>query len=546
MVEVRLVSCLTKVFCDEAPKPLRFAPEGLIGEKVAFQLAFRGGERSALIKLVIDSPIRQYIKLFRVRNVPVGFASYVCDDEDYLRKTSGLYPDLLTPPETERLRIYPDHWEAVWLEIDAEDALKAGEYPIRLTLINDSGETLGEAQTVYRRIVAALPPQELIHTRWFHCDGLCQYYNVTMFSEEFWRICKSFMRAAAEMSVNCILTPTHTPPLDTRVGGERLTCQLVDIKKQGDKYEFGFAKLERWVKLAQSAGMQYFEIAHLFTQWGAAHAPKIVAEVGGETRRIFGWETEAAGEEYVSFLKQYLPALKEELGRLGILDRCFFHISDEPNAQHLDDYLKAKSAVMDELKGLKVIDALSDIEFYNRGVVEKPVPASDKIRPFLDAHIEGLWTYYCCGQFQGVSNAFIAMPSARTRIIGTQLYKYDIEGFLQWGFNFYNSQYSDYPVNPYLTTDGDGFSPAGDCFIVYPGPEGTALPSIRAKVFAQAVYDLRALKKLESFIGKEAVVALMEEGTEPIEFDCYPKDEDYLFALRHRVNALIEEYAIKA
>ena len=125
------------------------------------------------------------------------------------------------------------------------------------------------------------------------------------------------------------------------------------------------------------------------------------------------------------------------------------------------------------------------------------MPSSNHIRPFLDANIEGLWTYYCCGQFKDVSNAFIAMPSARTRIIGTQLYKYCIEGFLQWGFNFYNSQYSEYPINPFLTTDGDGFSPAGDCFIVYPGSDGEAWPSIRSKTFAQGVCDLRALETLD-------------------------------------------------
>ena len=29
---------------------------------------------------------------------------------------------------------------------------------------------------------------------------------------------------------------------------------------------------------------------------------------------------------------------------------------------------------------------------------------------------------------------------ARTRVIGAQFWKYKIAGFLQWGYNFYNSQ----------------------------------------------------------------------------------------------------------
>jgi len=38
-----------------------------------------------------------------------------------------------------------------------------------------------------------------------------------------------------------------------------------------------------------------------------------------------------------------------------------------------------------------------------------------------------LWGYYCCWQAIEVSNHFLAQPSARNRIIGPQIYKYDIK-----------------------------------------------------------------------------------------------------------------------
>ena len=34
-------------------------------------------------------------------------------------------------------------------------------------------------------------------------------------------------------------------------------------------------------------------------------------------------------------------------------------------------------------------------------------------------------------------------------------------------------------MNPFLTTDGDGFSPAGDCYIVYPGKNLMPIETIR-------------------------------------------------------------------
>ena len=132
---------------------------------------------------------------------------------------------------------------------------------------------------------------------------------------------------------------------------------------------------------------------------------------------------------------------------------------------------------------------------------------------------------------------FMAMPSARNRILGVQLYKYAIEGFLHWGFNFYYSQSSDYLVNPYYITDGDGFAPAGDAFQVYPGPGGEPEESIRIMVTAQALYDLRALELLESLTSRQYVLELIDgELSEPVTFSRYPRSAQWLLNLRARVN----------
>ncbi len=542
MIDLRLVSCLEKVFEDEEPRRMSTAPEALKGEECAFQLAWRflnEGFASPFVRLHIESTITHYIRIYHVKQVPVSYPWIPCDDSNYLRTAPGLYPDPLIPWNDERLRAYSTHWESLWIEIIPDDTLSAGVYPIKLSLTDDVGVTIASVETQYTLYNVELPPQKLIHTRWFHCDALSNYYNVDMFSEEFWRICENFVRAASNMSINCLLTPVHTPPLDTRIGGERVTCQLVDIEVSDGHYYFNFEKLERWIHMAERCGIDYFEIAHLFTQWGAAHAPKIMAKVNGEQKRIFGWETDAGGSEYIKFLNAYIPALKHELNKLGVLERCFFHISDEPGADQIDAYLRAREGISEALKGLNVIDALSNIDFYLKGAVTKPIPASTHIQPFLDAGVKDLWTYYCIGQFKDVSNVFIAMPAARTRFIGIQMFKYGIKGLLQWGFNFYSSQYSDYAINPWLTNDGDGFSPAGDCFIVYPSQDGNAYPSLRSKLIKQAIQDMCALDGLAGRIGYERTVGLIEEGVRPITFSEYPTDNDYILKLRHRVNETI-------
>ena len=186
------------------------------------------------------------------------------------------------------------------------------------------------------------------------------------------------------------------------------------------------------------------------------------------------------------------------------------------------------------------MDALSDYDFYEQGIVEHPVPSNNHIEPFIENNVPDLWVYYCLGQGKEVSNRFIAMPSYRTRIMGLQMYKYDIKGFLQWGYNFYYDTLSYHGINPYLTSDNDCLGPAGDTFSVYPAEDGTAYESLRILLFHDAIQDMRALKLLESLYGKEYAVNLIEEGIEPITFKNYPRNADYLLNIREKINAAIK------
>jgi len=75
--------------------------------------------------------------------------------------------------------------------------------------------------------------------------------------------------------------------------------------------------------------------------------------------------------------------------------------------------------------------------------------------------------------------------------------------------------------------------------MVYPGADGKPLASLRMMVAQEAFNDYRALKLLEKLAGREAVLAIIDEGlAEPITFSCFPQNEDYLLRLRLDVNRL--------
>ena len=542
-MEYKLLSSLTKVFADEAPQEEQVSLSILRGETASFQVAVKD---FAMVRLHAWADGYK-VTLREVLQVPVTRACNPGVDDDYLRKAPGLYPDALRPVENPGQITTVGWWKSVW--IDAEPLENApADTEITVSLEVEEGgayQNVATLQVPVHLVNKQLPPQKLLQTNWFHCDCLADYYRVPVWSEEHWAIVENFLRSAARMGINLILTPIFTPALDTQVGGERTTNQLVDITCSGGEYSFGFEKLDRWVKLCLDCGMTHFEMAHLYSQWGSNRCPKIMATVDGVYRRIFGWETEGTSPEYAAFLASFLPALAERLRQLGIADRCFFHIMDEPHIEHLDCYLQQKGQAAPYLQGFKMMDALSDFAFYQTGAVEVPVPATNSpdLEKFLAADMEQLWLYYCCSQGKDVSNRFIAMPSQRTRMLGVQLYTYKAAGFLQWGFNFYNSRLSIRQIDPYAVTDSDEAFPAGDPFVVYPGEGGTALESLRYMNLRQAMHDLQALQLLESLAGREAVEKLIAETAGgPVTLDVYPRDKEFLPALRRKVNEAIETY----
>lgn len=548
-IKAKLISSLEKVFPEQEPcSPKEGLTLGALwGEEVSFQIAcYNGFEEPQWIKLKVISPLERYIRVRKVELVPSKFPAPVLRDEEYLRVTPGLFPDLLKSIKDNRVRLLPEQWKSLWVDVNVSEGIAPGAYPVRIEVTDKTGRVAANIDTRLEVIGARLPQLSLKHTEWFHGDCLADYYKIKVFSKRHWDIMANFIETAVRRNCNMILVPMFTPPLDTQIGGERTTIQLVDVEAKDGIYYFDFDKLKRFITMCRKKGIRYFEMSHLFTQWGAKAAPKIMATVKGKYKQIFGWDTPATGGEYERFLNCYLPNLTEKLKKWGIQDVTYFHISDEPGKQDLEHYKKALDIVSPCLKDFHMMDAISDYEFYKNGLVREPVCATDHIGPFLENKTENLWAYYCTCQSRQVSNRFMAMPSYRNRIYGIQAYKYGITGILHWGYNFYNSQYSLEQINPYENTDSSEAFPSGDSFLVYPGAEGKPEESIRIMVMDEAMNDYRAMQLLEQLAGRDKVFELIAGGCAgKLTFSEYPKSVDYLLKLRNSVNQEIKKEITK-
>ena len=556
MIRTKFISSLEKVFIDESIDSYRELTHVSVlrGERLNFQIATTYDTKGSPMpyiapkyKPTISGSLAEYASMRQVMNVPVTFTTHTLGtDDNYVRTAPGLFPDVLRPLYYGgTVTFAKDGLNSVWVEINIPKDMPAGKHDFTVEF---DGKEFGKATSTLEVEVidAALPDEDIYFTQWFHADCLANYYDVEVWSERHWQIVENFAKTARRNGINMLLTPVFTPPLDTEIGGERRTTQLVEVTRENGAYSFDFEKLDRWIDMLDRCGIEYIEISHLFTQWGAKHAPKVMATVDGEYKKLFGWDTDAHCEEYVTFLRTFLTSLLAHLKARGDDKRCFFHVSDEPHAGDEENYMKSKMAVADLLKDYTIMDALSNFDFYNKGIVDHPIPSNSKIAPFLSANIPGLWTYYCVSQPLKVSNRYHSMPNFRNRSIGMQIYKYNIAGFLQWGYNFYNNQFSGDPINPFYEQSCDYAFPGGDPFSVYPAMDGTALESPRLVVFYEGLQDIKAMKLAEKFTSHETVVAAIENalGTE-LTFDTCAKSSEAMHRIREAVNAIIKTACAK-
>lgn len=518
----------------------------LQGEVFSFQLAYCPVDfQRHELAININSPLKEHINCRSVELVPVNYPGQLFDD-DYLSTVPGLYPDRLADFSKKPLRALLGQWRSVWMSVEIPPDCPGGKYPIEITVaVNDPQvkRKVSSCQIFTLEVIPLqLPPQTLTFTNWFHPDCIADYYNCEMLSEKHWELIEKFLLNAAKHGINLLLTPLFTLPLDTGVGLERPTCQLVKVIRRNGNYSFDFTLLDKWFNLARKCGIKEFEMSHFFTQWGAEFTPKIIADVDGAEKRLFGWDVRADSTEYAEFLDAFLPALTSYLKANDMQDKVYFHCSDEPHKKHLKNYCYAAKLQNKYLDGFRIMDAMSDVEFYKLGFVTHPVPIEAKIDDFIEAGVPELWTYYCCGPADIYPNRFITMPSARNRVLGALLYYYNVKGFLHWGFNFYYAQYSTHLIDPYNSTDADGAFPGGDPFIVYPGKNGVVEDSLRHEVFFEALQDHRALQLLEKFVPRQKILKMLDKFADggKTRMDKYPRGEEKILSIRKKINDMLK------
>jgi hypothetical protein len=169
-------------------------------------------------------------------------------------------------------------------------------------------------------------------------------------------------------------------------------------------------------------------------------------------------------------------------------------LSDEPGSEHIQNYKRARKILQELAPWMKVMDALSDVRYGREKLTDIPIPIISSAGDYLKENIPH-WVYYCTGPRDQWLNRFYDTPLAKIRMSGFLFYHLKAQGFLHWGYNYWNVVEKEEPIDPFTNASGSAYPgiAVGDPFVVYPGPDGP-YDSIRWEVFAESLQDYAILQ----------------------------------------------------
>lgn len=143
------------------------------------------------------------------------------------------------------------------------------------------------------------------------------------------------------------------------------------------------------------------------------------------------------------------------------------------------------------------------------GGVDIWCPTIDNFYPaFLKTRMaqgDRLWMYTVWGR----PGIMIEFPATDHRVMFWECWKYGAEGFLYWGTTHWdlNTQGEDrWPARPWITYNRQpGHNGCG--YMVYPGPDGTPLPSIRMSAARDGIEDYEYFHCLKTLLASKGALA---------------------------------------
>jgi hypothetical protein len=403
--------------------------------------------------------------------IPVGWNTYHTPERELLRRAPFDAPDPLLPAAP--IDVAADSTQPFWITIHVPGDAAPGQYSGALVLRWTGGEaTMPLSLTVWPFALPADCP--LTFTNWISPAALAKHHKVELESDAFYTVLGNYAHAAAEHYQNVMWVSLSTVRIAQSAAGE---------------LRFDFTHFDRWVETVSANGCgRLIEIQPL-GRWADGWDS---TDIALHDLYLVGPDGTAKTLAAAQCLPTLLPALEAHLRERGWLERTVLHIADEPAVHHVAAWRQKSDWVHSLAPGIRRIDAIEAPDFGTS--LEIWVPKLNHLYNWLAGYQRAqargaeLWFYTCCHPTASYPNRFLDFPLLSTRLLQWYNWRYRLSGYLHWGLNFWN----DEPLASAGSTD----LPPGDCWIVYPGPDGRPLSSIRWEALRDGFEDYQYLRLL--------------------------------------------------
>ena len=356
----------------------------------------------------------------------------------------------------------------------------AGTFDIRFRL-RQGGETRELSLKVNVHPVA-LPPvgkDSFKYTNWMSFKNMARLHGLEEWSEEHWAMIEKYVRLAVRGRQNMgIMSAVFDPSPD---GGATLNRE----------------RFSRILEIFDREGIWYLEGGHLAGFNGPWGAPTFKAAY---TTNI---TTTVKGAYELSKLAR---AYMKEIDERGLKDRWYQHVADEPGGKNVSEYRITAGIVRRYMPGIRTVDAVEAPSFAGALDVWCPkVNSFEKYHALYDSFRtnfgDRVWCYTCCIPGGKWMNRTMDGELLRPVLIPWVSVMWDVEGFLHWGYNFWQKDQDPfkepYPKKWGGANNGNSLPP-GDTHIVYPGKDGP-WPSVRLEATRAGMEDADLLLKLRKY-----------------------------------------------
>jgi len=497
-LQFEAVDPLTKVFPESNYfEPMEAHADVARGEHASFQFVVRANADIETLKVDLDAASKGKTVLSEMKTgfvsfVKVGRASPDPSNDTYA-PMSGYFPDPIVYEESRDVKF--GNTQPIWVSVKIPPDCETGIYKGAVSISGEiNGAGFSESKTFEIEVFEpVIDKTSLWVTNWFFLDRLHYLNNneaLEKHSELYWELSRVMAKTLAEYRQNvAMISPfDHT-----------------EFSYENGEWDFDFTNFNRMVNLFIEEGVI-----------GRLEGGHFGSRLDGDWLGPFGLYVPVFGDEEKDkelmplqqaetkeFYSAFLPAFVENIKANGWEKQYIQHIADEPINENVDSYIEISKFLKSLVPELKVIEACHTHQLEN--MIDVWVPQMNFLKDGMDFYAarqslgDEAWYYTCLAPKGEWANRFVELPLIKTRLLHWVNFKYDIPGYLHWGFNFWGSNsgivtgedpYDD--VSGMIVSSGN-ILPGGDCWISYPAYKSIN-PSIRLEAMRDGIVDYELLK----------------------------------------------------